>query len=233
MRRTKTKRAVFTALLVPFAVTGCGWGDDNSTVAEAVSAVEGSATAGQIANAAPTVSGTPITEAPIDAPYDFKPSASDPDGHPLQFSINNKPQWASFDQTTGRLSGTPRANDLGVYRDIIIAVSDGRASTSLGPFSVAVGSGLGAFAGNGTAELQWAPPVQNHDGSPAIDLAGYRVYFGQSPDALNNTTTLLGGQNSRYLVTGLTTGTWYFAVSTVAANGAESELSEIGSKTIG
>jgi hypothetical protein len=232
MRRTKTKRAIFTAIMVPFVVTGCGW-DDDDTVAEAVSAIEGATQSGQIANAAPVVSGAPVTEAPIDALYDFKPNASDPEGHPLQFSINNKPQWATFDPATGRLSGVPRANDLGVYRDIIIAVTDGRAIAALGPFSVAVGSGLGAFAGNGTAELQWSPPTQNLDGSPAMDLAGYRVYFGQSPDALNNTTTLLGGQNSRYLVTGLTTGTWYFAIASVAANGVESELSDIGSKTIG
>ena len=33
------------------------------------------------------------------------PTASDPDGQPLTFSIRNRPSWAAFDTATGRLQG--------------------------------------------------------------------------------------------------------------------------------
>jgi hypothetical protein len=56
----------------------------------------------------------------------FKPSASDPDGNTLRFSIINRPAWVSFSTATGRLSGTPGANRVGRYVDIRIRVSDGR-----------------------------------------------------------------------------------------------------------
>ena len=70
--------------------------------------------------------------------YTFQPSASDPDGNPLTFSISNKPSWASFSATTGRLSGTPAASNVGTFANIVISVSDGQASASLQSFSIAV-----------------------------------------------------------------------------------------------
>jgi hypothetical protein len=59
------------------------------------------------ANRAPSISGTPPTTATVGRAYSFTPTASDPDGQVLKFSINWKPAWASFSKTTGRLSGTP------------------------------------------------------------------------------------------------------------------------------
>jgi hypothetical protein len=232
MRRKKTLRSIATLLLVPVLITGCG-GDDEASAFNFGSEIRGLSASGRIHNAAPTLSGAPTPQAPIDAYYEFTPTASDPDGHALEFTITNRPSWATFDARTGRLGGTPTTNDAGVYANIIIAASDGRASAALGPFTIAVGTGLAALPGTGTAELSWSPPTQNSDGTPAIDLAGYRVYYGQDPQALGYSASLTGAQVTQYLITGLQPGTWYFAVAAVAANGIESELSEIGSKTIG
>ena len=41
--------------------------------------------------------------------YSFQPTAKDANGDTLRFSISNKPAWATFSTTTGRLSGTPTA----------------------------------------------------------------------------------------------------------------------------
>src|SRR5262249_41498130 len=66
-------------------------------------------------NSAPTISGAPATTVNADAAYNFQPTASDPNGDALTFSIQNAPSWASFNTSTGRLSGTPAASNAGTY----------------------------------------------------------------------------------------------------------------------
>lgn len=89
-------------------------------------------------NHAPTISGTPARSATVGKSYSFAPMAKDADGNTLHFSISNKPAWASFSLTTGRLSGTPNNTQAGAYSNIVISVSDGRARASLPQFSITV-----------------------------------------------------------------------------------------------
>ncbi|MBW4466169.1 MAG: DUF4347 domain-containing protein [Pegethrix bostrychoides GSE-TBD4-15B] len=90
-------------------------------------------------NDLPTISGTPTTSIAEDSFYSFTPTADDPDfGDPISFLINNKPIWASFDPTTGQLSGTPTNNNVGVTQDIIISVSDGQDTVDLAKFTLTV-----------------------------------------------------------------------------------------------
>jgi hypothetical protein len=90
------------------------------------------------ANRSPTISGTPAPTATTGQAYSFTPSASDPEGDTLTFSITNKPSWASFGASTGRLSGTPGSADVGEHVGIVIQVSDGFTSSSLPSFSITV-----------------------------------------------------------------------------------------------
>jgi nitrite reductase/ring-hydroxylating ferredoxin subunit len=92
----------------------------------------------EAANHPPTISGTPATIAYVGKYYVFRPKAADADGNTLRFSIRNKPGWATFDATTGRLSGTPRSGDVATYGNIGISVTDGIATTRLAPFSITV-----------------------------------------------------------------------------------------------
>lgn len=66
---------------------------------------------GNRANSPPTISGTPLAQINSDESYTFTPSSQDADSDTLRFSIVNKPAWASFDTTTGTLTGTPSASD--------------------------------------------------------------------------------------------------------------------------
>lgn len=91
-------------------------------------------------NSPPAISGTPPPAVSVGAAYTFVPTASDPDGDALVFSVVNMPPWARFDTATGGLSGTPGAGDVGVYSGVGISVSDGTASASLGAFSITVTS---------------------------------------------------------------------------------------------
>jgi hypothetical protein len=89
-------------------------------------------------NIAPAISGTPDTSVTVDNNYSFQPTANDANGDRLKFSIRNKPAWANFSGTTGKLSGTPTTNSVGTYSNIVISVSDRRSSASLPPFDIQV-----------------------------------------------------------------------------------------------
>lgn len=90
------------------------------------------------ANSAPTISGTPPSAVETGQAYSFTPAASDPNGDILTFSIVNRPPWAAFNASTGRLSGTPTSTSVGEYVEISISVSDGQTKAALAPFSIVV-----------------------------------------------------------------------------------------------
>lgn len=80
-------------------------------------------------NRAPVISGLPSQTTPANSLYYYKPSASDPDGNTLAFSITNKPEWADFNPSDGSLTGTPTNIHAGTS-SITITVSDGSLSAS-------------------------------------------------------------------------------------------------------
>jgi hypothetical protein len=179
-------------------------------------------------NAAPVISGSPITSVAAGKPYSFVPTASDANGDALSFSITGKPAWATFSLSTGALTGTPTLAQAGNYSGIVISVSDGKVSKSLATFGIAVTSP----SPSGTATLNWSMPTQNTDGSPLTNLAGYRIYHGTSATALNDVSTVTDTGATSYQYTALASGTHYFAISAYNSAGAESALSSVGSKTI-
>lgn len=89
-------------------------------------------------NRPPQISGQPDPVARVGGIYFFAPTATDPDGGALRFSIEGLPPWASFDQRVGVLSGIPEDKDVGTSEQIVISVSDGLELVSLPPFVIAV-----------------------------------------------------------------------------------------------
>jgi hypothetical protein len=83
----------------------------------------------------------------------------------------------------------------------------------------------------GSAALSWAPPTTDTNGAPVTALTGYTIYYGSSESNLSQSVTVSGASMTSYTVTGLTAGTWYFAVAADAADGTQSAKSNIGSKT--
>jgi len=113
-------------------------------------------------NSPPTITGTPLKSASVGTVYSFQPAASDADGNALTFSVVNAPSWASFNASTGRLSGTPTSSMAGLsFGGIVISVSDGTASTSLPAFAINVAAPNGA-------------PVIS--GSPAASVVAGQAY---------------------------------------------------------
>ena len=175
-------------------------------------------------NTAPTISGTPTTSVTAGAAYSFRPTAADANGDALTYSIAGKPTWATFNTSTGLLSGTAVA---GTYSSVVISVSDGKAVTSLSPFTITVNAPVVR-----SALISWTPPTANTDGSALTNLAGYRIAYGTSASALTNVAEVPTAGVTNYTIENLAAGTWYFAVTAYTSAGAESSASAVVSKTL-
>lgn len=187
--------------------------------------------AGTSSNAAPKIAGTPAKSVRAGTSYSFIPTASDANKDKLTFSISNKPAWASFNASNGQILGTPGTAYVGTTSNIVIRVSDGKASAALPAFALTVTTpSVGTT--NGTATVSWMPPTLNEDGSALTNLAGHRIRYGTNRSALNQTLSVTNIGLSRYVVENLTAGTWYFAVQAYNRDGQESDLSALASKTI-
>jgi hypothetical protein len=84
----------------------------------------------------------------------------------------------------------------------------------------------------GNATLDWTAPTENTDGSVLTNLAGYNVHYGTSADKLTQVDKLTNPGLTSYVVDNLSSGKWYFAISSYAANGVESSNSGVVSTTI-
>jgi hypothetical protein len=214
---TKAGCVIAIALLA----AACGGGGDGESASAPVNPGPGGS------NAPPTIQGQPGTSIVAGQAYSFSPTATDPNGDALTFTATNVPAWASFNQSTGAVTGTPTGTDVGTYSNIRITVSDGTASATLAAFAITV-----TDVGTGVATLSWTPPTQNSDGSALTNLAGYLITYGRSASALDRSISLSNSSLSTFVVENLSSGTWYFAVSTVNGQGVSSSPSNIASKTI-
>jgi hypothetical protein len=85
---------------------------------------------------------------------------------------------------------------------------------------------------NGSATLSWTPPTTNTNGSTLTNLAGYRIYYGTSASAMNQTIQVSNAGTARYVVTNLWPATWYFSVRAYTTTGAESAPSATASMPV-
>jgi hypothetical protein len=214
----RKSRLVGTVICLAAGLAACGGGGDDEAAAT---------TPPPGGNQAPTISGAPPSQAMQGQEYSFTPATSDANGDTLTFSITNTPAWATFNASTGRLSGTPTSAQVGTSANIQIRVSDGTATVNLPAFSITV-----VGTATGSAMLSWNPPTQNTDGSALTNLAGYRVYWGTSQNNLSNSVTLSNPGLSSYVVDQLTPATWHFALTAVNSAGVESAYSNTASKQV-
>lgn len=194
-----------------FACSGGGGGQDE---------------AGPPANRAPSISVAATFEVLVGQAVTITPTASDPDGDTLTFSVANQPNWMTFSSQNGRLTGTPQSGDVGFY-DISITVSDGRGAQANDQTRVNVAQQVA-----GRATLSWDAPSQRVDGSPLTNLAGFKLYYGTSSNNLSNVIQVSDAGARSWVVENLTVGTWFFAATAYDQGGIESARSNVASKTI-
>jgi hypothetical protein len=105
------------------------------------------------------------------------------------------------------------------------------------PALVVAAALVGCAGKGGVLDLSWTPPTTNTDGSPAVDVAAYRVYYGTTPTPCPGGTYMTvpvkpggGGQNVTTRLTGLAVGeVYYVAVTAVSSSGAQSGCSAAAS----
>ncbi len=195
-------------LAMSISLIGCGGGGNENT------------STGSVALA---ISGSPTPSVKQGEAFQFTPATL---GTGLNFSIQNKPDWMSFDSTSGQLSGIPTSADVGVYTGIRISVTNGDTTATLGDFNITVKSA--------SVILSWAAPVSRADGA-AIDMTeigGYKVYTGSSATDLTLVANVSDPYTMKYEFNALGEGIHYFAVSAYSTSGVESSMSVVVRKTI-
>ena len=114
------------------------------------------------------------------------------------------------------------------------ASSAGRAPTSSGsgsPASSAGGPPTSSGSGTSTAPsvtsvtISWVPPTENTDGTALTNLSGYDIHYGTASHKYTQTVTVSNPGLARYVMSNLSSGTYYFAVAAVNVSGTESPLS--------
>jgi hypothetical protein len=203
-------------------LAGCGGGGSSGTASSSTASATSVKSTPQL-----SLGGSAPSTATTGQLYTFTPQVSGVSGS-VAFTIQNTPSWATFNASTGTLSGTPQAANVGTYSNIVISASDSQGSSSLPAFTITVAQ---ANSGAGNVTLSWTAPTVNTDGTPLTDLAGYKIYYGTSASSMSNVITVSNGVTS-YVIEGLTAGTWYFAVQSYTSTGAQSALSNVVSKTI-
>ena len=124
--------SVIAALIIAsgfITATGCTSSQGTDTIADS-----------NTANTAPTITGLPQLNVISGELYDFTPTASDADNDELVFEADNLPAWLLIDAATGNLFGIPGFDQLGIYRDILIRVTDGQNAVALQQFNIEVQS---------------------------------------------------------------------------------------------
>jgi hypothetical protein len=197
------------------SVSACGGGSASA------SSTTGSITQTPITGNASTslITGSPATTATVGQAYSFQPTVSGTTGT-VKFSITHAPGWAKFDSSTGKLTGTPSSAQAGTYAGITISVVDSTTSAALPAFSIVV-----ADSNPSNVTLSWQPPTENADGSPLVDLQGYKVHYGASSKSYSDTIQVANAGLTTYVVQNLAAGKYYFAITAYNSAGRESSLS--------
>jgi hypothetical protein len=82
--------------------------------------------------------------------------------------------------------------------------------------------------------LSWVAPAEREDDSPLpmSEIAGYKIYYGTSQGQYPNSIDVNDGTANGYTITNLSSGTYYFVVTTYDMDGRESGHSQVVSRSI-
>jgi hypothetical protein len=147
-------------------------------------------------------------------------------------SGNTSTAAAQASQSVGLIDRSPAADSSQSVAPVATSPASPAPTTVVANPPVTVVGNPPVTPVNGVATLDWQPPTENSDGTVLTNLAGYTVYYGTSPGDLSKSVKVTNPGLTAYSVTGLTSGTWYFAVTSYSADGIESTRTTIVSTKI-
>jgi hypothetical protein len=110
--------------------------------------------------------------------------------------------------------------------------SSGTSSSGTTPSSSAAAPSPAATAPVTAVTLSWAAPTENTDGTPLLNLQGYKVLYGTAPEIYTSTINIANPGLTTYVVDNLAPGTYYFAIEAYNSSGLASSLSAQVSATV-
>jgi hypothetical protein len=99
-------------------------------------------------------------------------------------------------------------------------------------------AGVDAPVSNGAdppsvVKLSWTPPTENTDGTPLLDLSGYKIYIRRGEEgSYTELIDLSNPELTMYVTDDLAPGTYFFAITAYDSARVESDSSNVVSKTI-
>jgi len=87
------------------------------------------------------------------------------------------------------------------------------------------------LANAGSITVSWTAPTQNEDGTPLVDLAAYKFYYGTSSGNYTDSVRVDNPGITTYLIENLPAGTYYIAATAINAGEEESAFSNEAVKT--
>jgi hypothetical protein len=103
---------------------------------------------------------------------------------------------------------------------LLVACNDHGDSSS----STAGSAGTSTPVAANALTLFWEAPTVNSDGSPLVNLAGYKIYYGTVPESLPKVIDVANPSLTSFVVENLAAGTYYFAIASYNTLGVQSEL---------
>ena len=91
---------------------------------------------------------------------------------------------------------------------------------------------LSAPAYAGVMTVSWSPPTENTDGTPLIDLAGYKLYYGTASGDYTTTIDIGSPGVSTWLIADLAAATYYVVATAYNIAGIESDYSNEAQKVV-
>lgn len=148
-------------------------------------------------------------------------NAIDPEGGTLIYTTRNLPSWLTLDPDLGSITGTPQTQDIGLYEDIRINISDGNNTATAGPFYIQVEQELFNI------ELSWEKVTQDEESNfIANDVAGYLIYMTEPSGRYDTTTKIKGGDMFKHQINRLAPGAYTFTMASYLNSGLKSNRSE-------
>ena len=118
----------------------------------------------------------------------------------------NKPNWATFDPSTGELHGIPTVESFS--KDITISVTDGVNLSTLPVFEINV------IHLSFQITIQWDKPTSNEDGTPLINIAGYEILYGTLSKEYDNSIYIDNEDTLMAVIDNLDAGEYFFSMIT-------------------